>query len=160
MKKLLFTIVTMMLYSSISAQGFMGGGMPPMGGGMPEMNPETIAKHQANRLKKKCKLDDKQYEAVYELYLNQAKEMQEDFKNMNFDEPSATFKEMDAKMKERTENMNNAMKEILTEEQYKKYEKIAKRGFRPQPNFGGGMPPMGGGFGGGMPPMGGGFGGF
>ena len=58
MKKLFFAIVAMIFCLNISAQGF---------GQMPQ--PEEIAKMQAENMKQNYGIDDKQYDAVYKLYL-------------------------------------------------------------------------------------------
>ncbi len=120
MKKLFFAVIAMMFCLNISAQGF---------GQMPQ--PEDIAKMQADNMKQKYSIDDKQYDAVYKLYLKDVKEMMNDFQNMQ----GGDMNEMMETVKVRMEALKKALKEILTEEQFKKYEEDMKNN-----PFGGGAP--------------------
>lgn len=120
MKKLFFAIVAMIFCLNISAQGF---------GQMPQ--PEEIAKMQAENMKQNYGIDDKQYDAVYKLYLKDVKEMMKEFQNMQ----GGDMNEMMGKVRARMEVMKKSLKEILTEEQFKKYEEDLKNN-----PFGGGAP--------------------
>ncbi|MDO4818924.1 MAG: hypothetical protein Q3994_00930 [Prevotella sp.] len=120
MKKLFFAIVAMIFCLNISAQGF---------GQMPQ--PEEIAKMQAENMKQNYGIDDKQYDAVYKLYLKDVKEMMKEFQNMQ----GGDMNEMMGKVQARMEAMKKSLKEILTEEQFKKYEEDLKNN-----PFGGGAP--------------------
>ena len=87
---------------------------------MPEFKPEDMAARQADRIKETCKIDDEQYKKVLDIFLKEAKEQQEMMKKMqageqpNFDPES---------FQKRREAQTKALKEILNEEQFAKYEK-------------------------------------
>lgn len=111
--------------------------------GFGQFNPEDMAKRQATQLKDSCQLNEDQYKKVLALYTEQSQEMMKQMQNGGgmgmggFD--------MEA-MQKRQEAFNKKLKEVLTEEQYKRYtvmqENQRKRMMQMMQN--------GGGFGGGM----------
>ncbi len=113
--------------------------------GFGQFNPEDMAKRQATTLKDSCQLNEEQYKKVLALYTEQSQEMMKQMQNGGgmgmggFD--------MEA-MQKRQEAFNKKLKEVLTEEQYKRYtvmqENQRKRMMQMMQN--------GGGFGGGMMP--------
>ena len=71
MKKILFAIAALMVSTLSFAQGFGGG----FGGGQGmSMNPEDMAKRQADRLKEQLELNQVQYDSIYNYYVANAKE--------------------------------------------------------------------------------------
>ena len=71
MKKILFAIAALMISTLSFAQGFGGG----FGGGQGmNMNPEDMAKRQADRLKEQLELSQVQYDSIYNYYLASSKE--------------------------------------------------------------------------------------
>ena len=110
------------------------------GGQMPEFKPEDMAARQADRIMETCGIDSVQYKKVLDIFLQGAKEQQEMMKKMqageqpNFDPES---------FQKRREAQTKALKEILTEEQYKKYDEEQQK-MRERMMQGGGF----GGFGG------------
>lgn len=65
MKKLFFALVALFMTISASAQ-FQGGGMR-------QMNPEDMAKRQADQIKETCKTNDEQYKKLYDYFLGESK---------------------------------------------------------------------------------------
>ena len=62
MKKILFAIAALMVSTLSFAQGFGGG----FGGGQGmNMNPEDMAKRQADSLKEQLELNQVQYDSIY-----------------------------------------------------------------------------------------------
>ncbi|MBO7467371.1 MAG: hypothetical protein J6T94_06815 [Bacteroidaceae bacterium] len=111
MKKILFALVAMMVTLSAFAQG-------PQRGERREFKPEEMATRQADRIKQACNIDDKQYDKLYNLFLNQSKEMQ---KQMQAGEGQRMSRE---DMQKRFEEREKAIKAILTDEQVKAYDKM------------------------------------
>lgn len=111
MKKILFALVAMMVTLSAFAQG-------PQRGERREFKPEEMATRQADRIKQACNIDDKQYDKLYNLFLNQSKEMQ---KQMQAGQGQRMSRE---EMQKRFEEREKAIKAILTDEQVKAYDKM------------------------------------
>ena len=93
------------------------------GGGQFQMpKPEEMATRRADQVKEQVKdagqLTDEQYKKVYDLYLKQSKDMQAKMSEgggmggFNMEE-----------MQKQQEATNKALKEILSEEQFKAYQK-------------------------------------
>ena len=71
MKKILFAVAALFISTMSFAQGFGGG----FGGGQGmNMNPEDMAKRQADRLKEQLELNQVQYDSIYNYYVANAKE--------------------------------------------------------------------------------------
>ena len=71
MKKILFAIAALLVSTMSFAQGFGGG----FGGGQGmSMDPEDMAKRQADRLKEQLELNQVQYDSIYNYYVANAKE--------------------------------------------------------------------------------------
>lgn len=132
MKKLILSLFAMVCTTIAFAQ------FP--GGQMPEFKPEEMAKHMTDRLKDSLQVNEDQYKKLYDINLKQANEMKEMMdKMMQGEQPEFN---RDA-MQKRQEAQNAAIKAILTEDQYKRYEEM-------QANLRKRMASMGGGFGGGF----------
>lgn len=158
MKKILFAAIALVFSVSLFAQEPQRGER----GERREFNPEEMAKRLTDEIKKDVNLTDTQYKAVYNLYLTRGKAMkaeqekrqQERKEGKESADPKKDHEARFAEMKKQHEEMNNQLKQILTEKQYKKYEEAQKKKMeqrRPQ-----GPPP--GGFRGpqgapGMPPQ-------
>lgn len=126
MKKLFFSLIVMMMTMSVMAQ-------------MPQFNPEDMVKQQVDEMKTKCKLDDKQYKAVYDLQLASQKQMMAEIDSIQ-NAGGDMFAAFDmGKMQKRQEEMNNKIKGILNAEQYKAYEELQKERRQRFQNFGGGF---------------------
>ncbi len=107
---------------------------------MPEFKPEEMAKHMTDRLKDSLQVNEDQYKKLYDINLKQANEMQEMMDKIMQGEQPQFDREA---MQKRQEEQNAAIKAILTEDQYKRYEEM-------QANLRKRMASMGGGFGGGF----------
>ena len=94
-------------------------------------NPEDMAKRQAENVKKTCSLTDEQYDKVLKLYLDNSKQMQAERDSIQKAGGQMNMESFRA----RQEKTNASLKEILTEEQYAKYEEMQKQMRR---RFGGG----------------------
>lgn len=142
------------------AQGFGGG----FGGGMQQMNPEDMAKRQADRLKEQLELTQVQYDSIFNYYVANQKEQakrREQMQNSGGQMPAdGDMQAMMEQMQKQRAAQEAKLKSFLTDEQKKKYDAIQEERRQQRQNgqgggFGGGMPM--GGFGGGAPM--GGFGG-
>lgn len=111
MKKILLTIMVMALAAGAFAQG-------PQRGERREFKPEEMATRQAERIKKACNVNDVQYEQLYNLFLEQATAMQ---KQMKESEGQKLNRE---EMQKQRAAREEAVKAILTDEQWAAYEKI------------------------------------
>lgn len=142
MKKLFFALVAMFMTMSVSAQ-FQGGGMR-------QMNPEDMAKRQADQIKETCKVNDDQYKKLYDYFLGESKaqvaRMDSIRKAMEAGGQQAQpgqrggFNRED--MQKRQEAQLKVLKGILTEEQMTAYtkaqeERRARMGQRGQGGQGG-----------------------
>ena len=89
------------------------------GGQRREFNPESMATRRADQVKEAAKLNDEQYKKVYDLFLKQSKDMQ-----AKMSEGGGGFGAFNMEdMQKQQEATNKALKEILSEEQYKAYQK-------------------------------------
>lgn len=90
--------------------------------GFGQFNPEDMAKRQATTLKDSCGINDEQYKKVLALYVEQSKEMQKQMQEamQNGGGMGMGGFDMEA-MQKRQEAFNKKLKEVLTEEQFKKY---------------------------------------
>ena len=109
MKKIGFTL---MLFSLVSA---MSMAQPR------DFDPEQFAKRQTAQLKEELDLNDDQEKKVYEVNLESIKKMSELREKMR--SGGGGIEGMREKMMEIREEQNKKMKEILTAEQWTKYEK-------------------------------------
>ena len=128
MKKILLLVAMTMTFVFANAQNEGGQQFRQFGGH--GFNPEQMATHQADRLKKVCDLNDEQYAKVLDLYKTQSEEMMKQFQNR---QPGQPFNREE--MQKLREEMDAKIKEILTEEQFVKYQEMQKR--MPRPGFGG-----------------------
>lgn len=130
MKKMFFAAVALIFSVSLFAQGPQRGGER---GPRPEFKPEEIATRLADEVKKDVNLTETQYKAVYSIYLTRAKAMKaEQEKRRQEGRPENVDPKKDrearfAEMKKQQEEMNNQLKQILTEKQYQKYEEAQKK---------------------------------
>ena len=111
------------------------------------MNPEQMAKMQTERYAKSLDLSEEQQKKLYDYNLNNIKKQQEerekmraqreqgqqgqgqrpDFRNMSEADREAFFKQMQEQRKVQEAAEDKAYKEILTEAQYKKWQKLKKQ---------------------------------
>ena len=115
MKKIILTL--MMAVVSLSSFAQFGGGQFQM------PKPEEMATRRADQMKEQVKdagqLSDEQYKKVYDLFLKQSKDMQ-----AKMSEGGGGFGAFNmGGMPTQQEATNKALKEILSEEQYKAYQK-------------------------------------
>ena len=115
MKKIILTL--MLAVVSLSSFAQFGGGQFQM------PKPEEMATRRADQVKEQVKdagqLTDDQYKKVYDLYLKQSKDMQ-----AKMNEGGGGFGAFNMEdMQKQQEATNKALKEILTEEQFKAYQK-------------------------------------
>ena len=101
------------------------------GGGM--MNPEERAKSQTERIKEAVSLNADQEKKVYELNLESGKKMQEMFSQNQ----GGGMEGMREQMQASREEQNKKLKEILSADQWTKYEKYLEENPR---GMGGGGP--------------------
>lgn len=117
MKKIILTLIVALCAVVANAQGFR------------QMNPEDMAKRQAERIKETCGINDEQYAKIYDLYLAQSKQTQAMMDSLraqanNGGERPRFDREA---MQKRQDEMNAKIKAVLTEEQYAKYEEMQKQ---------------------------------
>lgn len=115
MKKIILTL--MLAVVSLSSFAQFGGGQFQM------PKPEEMATRRADQIKEQVKdagqLTDEQYKKVYDLYLKQSKDMQ-----AKMNEGGGGFGAFNMEdMQKQQEATNKALKEILSEEQFKAYQK-------------------------------------
>lgn len=109
MKKIGFLLLTFMLATTvIVAQNRQNS------------TPEEMAKQQTEQIKEKCDLDKAQEKKVYEVSLKSGKEMAKMRDEMRNGGDRDAMRE---KMMKLRDEQNKEMKKILSEDQYKKYEK-------------------------------------
>ena len=128
MKKLGFLVLFAMLFATISMAQDRG---------MGNFDPKEMAKRQTEELTKTLDLNKDQQKKVLDLNLKQAEQMQamrDDMRNSGGDREA-----MRDKMMKLREEQNKEMKKVLTESQYKKYEKYLeeRRNMRGQEGPGG-----------------------
>lgn len=87
--------------------------------GQRNFDPEEMAKRQTEQIKEAVGLDAKQEKQVYDLNLETGKKM----RAMREENQGTGFEGMREKMGELRAEQDKKMKEILTETQWKKYEK-------------------------------------
>lgn len=127
MKKFILSLIVALVTLGASAQGQ----------GPRQWNPEDMAKRQAERIKTACGINDDQYTALYNLYLDQSKKQMAQMDSLRAlgnnggERPRFNREEM----QKRREEMNAKIKAILTEEQYAKYEEMQQQ--QRQRGFGG-----------------------
>lgn len=114
MKKIILTLMLAVVSLSSFAQ---------FGGGQFSFKPEDMATRRADQLKEQVKevaqLSDEQYKKVYDLYLKQAKDMA-----AKMNEGGGGFGAFNPEdMQKQQEATNKALKEILSEDQFKAYQK-------------------------------------
>ncbi|MCQ2182448.1 MAG: hypothetical protein MJY89_03470 [Bacteroidales bacterium] len=95
----------MLLFGGMAANAQPGGMM---------MDPSEIAKMQADNMKNDVNLSDEQYTKVLEIFKEQGKAMAKMFEGGGFD--------MQAMQKQR-EDQNKKLQEVLSKEQFAKYQK-------------------------------------
>ena len=130
MKKIILTL--MLAVVSLSSFAQFGGGQFQM------PKPEEMATRRADQVKEQVKdagqLTDEQYKKVYDLYLKQSKDMQAKMSEgggmggFNMEE-----------MQKQQEATNKALKEILSEEQFKAYQKAQEEMMKRFQQGGGGF---------------------
>ncbi len=86
-----------------------------------------MAKMQADQMKEVCSIDAEQYEKVLKVFTETSKKMQDVMAGGDFDQE---------KMGKIMNEQNESLKKILTEDQYKKWEKHMQEMMA---NFGGGF---------------------
>lgn len=126
MKKLLIALLAMVITAGAFAQNQGGQDRARQ---RREFNPEEMATRRADRIKKTCTLTDEQYKKVKEYYTAEGKAQQEQMKKMMEGGQQGQQMDREAMMKEmeaRRTAETKALKEILTEEQFVKYEKAEK----------------------------------
>lgn len=123
MKKIFFAAATalLMLVGNVSAQG-----RPE---GRPQMNPEEFAKRRTEHLTKQLELNEEQSKQVYAQQLNQMKQMQQ----LRQDQQTSR-EQMREKMHAARQQQDAEMKQILTDEQYKKWQQLQQEGRHRRPN--------------------------
>ena len=115
MKKIILTL--MLAVVSLSSFAQFGGGQFQM------PKPEEMATRRADQIKEQVKdagaLSDEQYKKVYDLFLKQSKDMQ-----AKMNEGGGGFGAFNMEdMQKQQEATNKSLKEILSEEQFKAYQK-------------------------------------
>jgi periplasmic protein CpxP/Spy len=88
--------------------------------GQRNMNPEEMAKRQTAQLKEAVGLDNEQEKKAHEIYLETGKRMSA----MREEMQGGGFEGMREKMQEMRAEQDKKLKEVLTEAQWKKYEKF------------------------------------
>ena len=113
-------IMSLMLVFGVSAANAQMGQMP---------SPEEMAKFQADQMKQTVNLNDDQYNKVLVIYKESGEKMRKLFEGGQPD-----F----SKMGEIQEEQNKKFKEILTPEQYKKWDEYQQEMRKNMGGFGGG----------------------
>ncbi len=119
MKKVIVLFLMAMTVSYCFAQE--DGGQRRMRGPR-EYSPEQMAQRQADRIKEVCGINDEQYVKLKEHFKAQSEAMQKAFQN-RADQQRISREEME-KLREEGEK---EVKQILTEEQYAKYQEMQKK---------------------------------
>ncbi len=119
MKKIIVLFLMAMTVSYCFAQE--DGGQRRMRGPR-EFSPEQMAQRQADRIKEVCGINDEQYAKLKEHFKVQSEAMQKAFQN-RADQQRMSREEME-KLREEGEK---EVKQILTEEQYAKYQEMQKK---------------------------------
>jgi periplasmic protein CpxP/Spy len=87
--------------------------------GQRNLDPEEMAKRQTEQIKEAVGLDKKQEKQVYELNLETGKKM----RTLRDENQGGGFEGMREKMQEIRAEQDKKMKDILTDSQWKKYQK-------------------------------------
>lgn len=115
MKKIILTL--MLAVVSLSSFAQFGGGQFQM------PKPEEMATRRADQVKEQVKdagqLTDEQYKKVYDLYLQQSKDMMAKMSEGGGGMGAFNMEDM----QKQQEATNKALKEILSEDQFKAYQK-------------------------------------
>ena len=119
MKKILFAAVALIFSVSMFAQA-------PQRGEHREFKPEEMATRMADGMKKELNLNDEQYKSVYNLYLKRGEEMKAR-RDKGQQGQQVDREARREEMKKNQEAMNAELKQILTPEQYTKYEEMLKK---------------------------------
>ena len=119
MKKILFAAVALIFSVSMFAQA-------PQRGERREFKPEEMATRMADGMKKELNLNDEQYKSVYNLYLKRGEEMKAR-RDKGQQGQQVDREARREEMKKNQEAMNAELKQILTPEQYTKYEEMLKK---------------------------------
>ena len=108
-----FVVGVMLLVGAFTAnaQGFGGGQMP---------SAEEIAKMRADQMKETVNLTADQYAKVTVIFKEEMEAMQKMFEGGGM---TGDFEQMRKDMEKRQEEQNKKLKAILTEDQFKKWEK-------------------------------------
>ncbi len=114
-------IMSLMLVFGVSAANAQMGQMP---------SPEEMAKFQADQMKQTVNLNDDQYNKVLVIYKESGEKMRKLFEGGG--QPDFS------KMGEIQEEQNKKFKEILTPEQYKKWDEYQQEMRKNMGGFGGG----------------------
>ncbi len=101
-----------------------------------QRDPEEMAKRQTEEIKKAVGLNEKQEKQVYDLHLEASKKMSK----MREESQQGGFEGIREKMGEIREEQNKKMKSILTDAQWKKYEKFQEERAASRRGGGGGRP--------------------
>ena len=118
--------------------GGPGGGM-----GQGNFNPEEMAKRQSEELKGVLGLNSDQEKQIYDLTIESSKQMQKLRESMQAN--GGGFEGMREQMQQMREEQNNKIREILTNEQWEKYqtwqeERRSQKGQGRSGGFGGQRP--------------------
>ena len=115
MKHLFYLLFSLVCLTAVEATAQEG--HPRRGEGRPQMDPEQIVKQRTSMLIRQLNLNQEQAVAVYLLQLDQMEQMQ-----AAFHQPSGDRAAMRAQMQAMQANYQLKMQEILTEEQFKKWQ--------------------------------------
>ncbi len=91
-----------------------------------EFKPEEMATRQADYMKKELSLNDEQYKAVYKLFLKRGEETKAQRSKAQEGQQADREARRAAMLKSR-EAMTTELKQILTAEQYTKYEELQQK---------------------------------
>lgn len=118
MKKIILSLLLVLATLGANAQGFGGR----------QMNPEDMAKRQAERIKEACGINDDQYKAIYEYFLDSSKKQIAQMDSIRNAGGQGGFPRMSREdMEKRRQAQTDKIKSILTEEQFAKYEEMQKQ---------------------------------
>lgn len=115
-------IMSLMLVFGVSAANAQMGQMP---------SPEEMAKFQADQMKQTVNLNDDQYNKVLVIYKESGEKMRKLFEGGGGQPDFSKFGEIQ-------EEQNKKFKEILTPEQYKKWDEYQQEMRKNMGGFGGG----------------------
>lgn len=84
-----------------------------------QMDPEEMAKMQADRIKEACATTDAQYKKLYDYFLEEGKKMTEQMQQNRGGGPGLGNRE---EMQKRMQAQEDFIKGVLNEDQFKKYQ--------------------------------------